>query len=98
MKKIYLALLALMGVNQHLSADQRQDVASASAQVAPGAVASYATHAWGLTPANLVAYISVLFLVLQVAHLIWKWRRQSKIDATRALHGLPPAPTDWGKL
>mgnify|MGYP001590621452 FL=1 len=46
MKKYLVSLLALMGIHQHLSAEQRQDIAGAIMQATPGAAATGVFKVW----------------------------------------------------
>lgn len=98
MKRLLITLLALIGVHQHLSAQQKTDLVNAAGQIAPGAGASVVAQAWGWSPANILTYLSVTFMLLQIAYLVWKWRRQAGIDAANKAVGKDPGPTsDWGK-
>lgn len=78
MLKRITVLLAAIGVHGHLSAQQKQDVATAVSQTVPGAAATVGTKVFGLPLSEWVAAATFVFIVLQVAHLIWKWRRQAK--------------------
>ena len=97
MKKFFLAILAAMGVHKHLSAEQRHDITMAAMQATPGAVSSgvMKVNAWSLS--DLVAVLTAIFIVAQIAHLIWKWRRQARIDAERRLQNKALPSTDWGQ-
>ena len=48
MKKHLVSLLALMGIHQHLSAEQRQDLIGAAMHTTPGAAATGVFKVWDL--------------------------------------------------
>ncbi|MDH5855682.1 hypothetical protein [Lampropedia aestuarii] len=75
MKKVLAAFLALIGIHQHLTAEQKQDLASAAWQASPAAAASGVTKAWGLPLSEWLVVASIAFIALQAFYLIWKWRR-----------------------
>jgi hypothetical protein len=81
LKKRIGAVLALIGIHGSLSAEQKHDVATAAYHAAPGAGASAVTTIAGLPLSDWLVVASLLFVVLQAGHLIWKWRRQVRIDA-----------------
>lgn len=89
MLKRIAVILAAIGVHGHLSAQQKQDVADSASQAAPGAVATVGTKVFGLPLSEWVAAATFVFIVLQVAYLIWKWRRQAKTGQS---------DTEMGKL
>lgn len=74
MKKIFAALLALIGVHQHLTAEQKQDIANAAWHASPAAAASGVTKAWGMPLSEWLVVASIAFIALQALYLIWKWR------------------------
>ena len=88
---------ALLGMANGISAEQKHDIFKAGLQAAPaggaGAAASMAPVTegsfFGFTGNTWVVFASLFFISLQIAHLIWKWRRQAKIDAARTAAGLP---------
>lgn len=88
---------SLLGLANGLSAEQKHDIMKAGVQVAPagtagaGAVISPVTDTTflGFTGNTWVVFASLFFISLQIAHLIWKWRRQARIDRTREVAGLP---------
>lgn len=87
----------LLGLANGLSTEQKHDIVKAGLQAAPagtagvGATISPAAEATllGLSLNTWVVIASFSFIVLQAAYLIWKWRRQARIDAQRASDGLP---------
>ncbi|THJ32414.1 hypothetical protein E8K88_11990 [Lampropedia aestuarii] len=101
MKRALTALLALIGVHQHLNAQQKHDLATAGLAVTPSASMSVVTHAksdvWGVTPANMVAWVTCLFIALQIGHLIWKWRTQARLARIKEA-GLDATCTELDKL
>ena len=101
MKKHLVSLLALMGIHQHLSAEQRQDLANADVHATPGAAATGVFKVWGLPLSEWLVVASLAFIVLQAGYLIWKWRqdyqRAQQRQRLARLAGLKPEPeTDWG--
>jgi len=58
-------------------ATHQHDAASAVVQAAPSAVA-VAAYAADITPERWLTYIGIVFIVLQAAYLLWKWRREAK--------------------
>lgn len=78
-----VALLALIGVQDRLTAEQKHDIVSATLQTAPGGVASAGAMALEWHLSDVLTLVTLIFIVLQIAHLIWKWRRLMRIDAKR---------------
>ena len=60
MTKYLVSLLALMGIHQHLSAEQRQDIAGAIMQATPGAAATGVFKVWGLPLSDVEASFAAL--------------------------------------
>ena len=89
MLKRTTAILAAIGVHSHLTSEQKQDVASAVNQTIPSAAATVGTGVFGIPLSEWVAAATFVLIVLQVAHLIWKWRRQARTGET---------DTEMGKL
>lgn len=81
--KTTVAVLAAIGVHGSLSAEQRQDLANAVLQAAPGATAAGLTRFAGLPLADWLILLSMSFIALQAGYLIWKWRRDARLDAER---------------
>jgi len=81
MKKHLVSLLALLGIHQHLSAEQRQDIAGALYQASPGAVAAGSFRFAGLPLSDWLVLASLAFVALQFAYLAWKWRRDARREA-----------------
>lgn len=87
----------LLGMADGLTPEQKHDIAKAGLQVAPAGTASVGATITpaseftflGFTGNSWVVFASLFFIVLQIAYLIWKWRRQAKIDASRQAAGLP---------
>lgn len=98
MKKVLISLLALMGIHQHLSAQQRQDLAIAAAQAAPGAVVSSSARIAGLPLSDWAVVATIGFVALQALYLIWKWRRDYLREEERKANGRPVPITDLAKL
>ena len=80
MNKRLATLLALLGIRQHLSAEQKHDLATAAYQATPGAAAAGGARMMGLPLSAWLVVASIAFVVLQAGYLVWKWRR----DARRA--------------
>ena len=76
-------MLALLGIHQHLSAEQKQDIATAVAQVAPGAAGTGAAQLFGLPLSDWAVVATIAFVALQAAYLVWKWRRDFKHEQAR---------------
>lgn len=98
MKKVLVSLLALMGIHQHLSAQQKQDLVIAAAQTAPSAVASSGARIAGLPLSDWAVLATIGFVTLQFAYLVWKWRRDYLREAERRANGHPVPVTDMAKL
>lgn len=82
MKKRILMLLSLLGINEHLNAQQKSDIASAAYQAVPSTTAATGFTAMGVSASEWLVLLSIGFVVLQAAQLIWKWRRDY-INETR---------------
>lgn len=74
------SLLALMGIHGSLSAEQKHDVATAAYQAAPGAAAAGGARVMGMPLSDWLVMVSMLFVALQAAYLVWKWRRDARRD------------------
>lgn len=112
MKRIIVAALAAIGVHRALSAEQKHDLAVAIAQTAPGAVAATGAQVVqpnsppffesAFTMNSALTSVSLGFMALQCAYLVWKWRRDARRDSERRadrLNGRKPEPdTDMGGL
>ncbi|MDR0215561.1 MAG: hypothetical protein LBJ15_16385 [Comamonas sp.] len=83
MKKSLTALLALLGIHQHLSAEQKQDIAGALYQATPGAVTAGGFRLAGLPLSDWLVLASIAFVALQAGYLVWKWRRDYMREADR---------------
>lgn len=81
MKKHLASLLALLGIHQHLSAEQKQDIVGAVWSATPGAAATGVFKVWGLPLSEWLVVASLAFIALQAGYLVWKWRS----DYERAL-------------
>ena len=98
LKRPWLALLALIGIHEHLSAQQKQDIGTAAMQATPGSASTGALLMNGVEAADVVAVLTAIFVALQIAHLIYKWRRQVRIDADKREQGEDLQSTDLGSL
>lgn len=58
-----------------MTPENRHDTLLQVATAAPAGIAVVATKVLGLTIENWVGICGILFLVLQAAYLVWKWRR-----------------------
>lgn len=58
-----------------LDVSQKPDVLKHIVEAAPAAAAVTAGPVFGLTFSDLAAVLGSIFLVLQMAYLIWRWRR-----------------------
>lgn len=76
-------LLAMIGVHEGLSAQQKQDLVGAGIHTAPGASAGGAFKLSGLPLSEWLVIASIAFVILQALYLIWKWRRDYKRQAQR---------------
>lgn len=83
MKAKMIALLSAIGIHGGLNAEQRQDIANATMHAAPGVGAAGVTKVVGIPLSDWLVIASILFVILQAAHLIWKWRREAWRDAER---------------
>ena len=98
LKRAGAGILAAIGVHEHLSAQQKQDISVAALQSSPGVTGTGAMQMTGFELADVVAVVTVLFIVLQIAHLVWKWRRQARIDAEHRAQNRALPSTDFGGL
>lgn len=98
MKRLFVPLLLALGINGHLNAQQKHDLANAAGQVTPGALAASATRIGGLPLSEWAVIASILFIVLQAANLAWKWRRDARRERERQARHLPPLDTDVAPL
>lgn len=97
MNHALLSLLALAGIHEPLKAEQKHDLAVATAQTAPGVTAAAGSHALQLPLSDILVVCSIMFVVLQAAYLLWKWRRDSRREDERQYdrrHGVTPRPDD----
>lgn len=87
----------LLGMANGLSTEQKHDLVKAGLQAAPAGTAGVGASITptvtestflGFAPNTWVVFASLFFISLQIAHLLWKWRRQAKIDASRTAAGL----------
>ena len=83
MKKALASMLALLGIHQHLTAEQKQDIASAAYHATPGAVTAGGFRLAGLPLSDWLVLASIAFVALQASYLIWKWRRDYLRAQTR---------------
>ncbi|WP_313331561.1 hypothetical protein ACQYWY_06740 [Comamonas sediminis] len=98
MKKALVVFLAAIGVNRHLSAEQRQDIANAAYHATPGAAATGVFKVWGLPLSEWLVVASLLFIALQAGYLVWKWRRDYRRDLARRALGKLAEETVRGDL
>lgn len=98
MKKNIVSLLAIVGIHNHLSAEQKHDIGVAAAQVAPGAVAASSARFIGLPLSDWAIIATIFFVALQAAYLIWKWRRDYLREIERKEKGLPAPATSPAPL
>lgn len=64
---------------------QLQDVApeagAISLRTLPGAAGTVGTAMNGeVVMSTIIGVLTIVFLVLQIAHLVWKWRQDGKAD------------------
>ena len=86
----------LLGLANGLSTEQKHDIVKAGLQVAPAGTAGVGAtmapvteaHFMGFAGNTWVVFASLFLICLQIAHLLWKWQRQAKIDALREANGL----------
>lgn len=65
-------------------AEMARDVATAGLHSAPGVIGSILSI---LTLNNIVAFVTLVFLCLQIAYLLWKWRREVRAHRRHAHAG-----------
>lgn len=83
MKKTTVTILAAIGVHGSLSAEQKHDIVQAGYQAAPGAGAAAGARVFGLPLSDMLVLASILFVALQAAYLVWKWRRDARREQDR---------------
>lgn len=94
-------LLAAIGINGSLSAEQRHDIATAGYQALPGVAAAGGARVLGLPLSDWLVLVSMLFVALQAAYLVWKWRRDARRDQERQedrRNGIKPKDSDLSPL
>lgn len=74
MNKALASMLALLGIHQHLSAEQKQGIAIAAVQ-RPEAASAGAERLGRLPLSDWAVVAIIAFVAMQAAYLIWKWRR-----------------------
>lgn len=84
MKRVLISLLSAVGVHGGLSADQKHDITVAGYQTAPGAGAAAGARVAGLPLSDLLVIASMVFVLMQAAYLVWKWRRDARREEERA--------------
>lgn len=94
--KLRATILAALGVSNHLSAEQRHDIINAAAHTVPGGVAAASATALGWPLSDVLNVLMILFVVIQIAYVVWKWRRQARIDKERRSNGELPCDTEMG--
>ena len=72
MKKAIVSMLALLGIHQHLSAKQKQDIAIAAVQTTPGAASAGAARLGGLSFSDWAVVATIVFVAQQAAYLALK--------------------------
>ena len=96
-------MLALLGIHQHLSAEQKQDLGVAVMQTVPGAASASAALLGGVPLSDWAVIATIAFIALQAAYLIWKWRRdylraQARQKLSRRTREvLHTDESDWGE-
>lgn len=56
-----------------------QDIGKSAVELAPPVVMAAAAKVFGLTLPDWLALAALIYTVLQIAHLIWRWRRAIKL-------------------
>ena len=95
MRHALVSALALIGVHEHLSAEQKHDLVQAGVQTAPGVTAATGAQMLGWQMSDILAMVSILFVLAQFAYLVWKWRRDARREDERIedrRRGMIPAP------
>lgn len=72
MKKAIASMRALLGIHQHLSAKQKQDIAIAAVQSTPGAASAGAARLGGLPLSDWAVLATIAFVALQAVYLALK--------------------------
>lgn len=76
-------MLAAIGVHGSLTAEQKREVVGAALQATPGVAVGGGASVAGLPLSDWLVVASLGFVFLQAAHLVWKWRRDTRLDAER---------------
>lgn len=58
--------------------DLNTEVVTEAAKSAPPVAVSLASFVGGLSLNNIIGVATLFYIILQAAHLIWKWRRDIK--------------------
>jgi len=58
--------------------DQKHEVIAQAMQSTPSITAATATVLLGVTVSEWLGIVSIGFIVLQAAYLVWKWRREAR--------------------
>lgn len=83
MRHIFITALALIGVHEHLSAEQKHDLIQAGYQTAPGVTAATGAQLLGVQMSNILTAVTIVFVVAQLLYLAWKWRRDARREDER---------------
>ena len=83
MRHALVSALALIGVHEHLSAEQKHDLVQAGFQAAPGVTAATGAQMLGWQMSDILAMVSILFVLAQLCYLVWKWRRDARREDER---------------
>lgn len=73
----------MIGVHEHLSAEQKHDLVQAGLQSTPGATAAAGSQLLGWQMSDILTILSILFILAQFGHLAWKWRRDARREVER---------------
>lgn len=94
---------SVLGIASGLTSEQKHDIGVKVLQSSPAAGFGIGAAVkepvsehlvLGLTGNTWVIVFSLTLITLQIAHLLWKWRRQARIDASRSAAGMPLEPLE----
>lgn len=66
-----------------IPSEVKEEAVSQAVKAVPAVAAATTTLVLGLTLNDLLAIASIVFIAMQAAYLVWKWRREAKRDAAR---------------
>ena len=67
----------------HRSSSMNTEVVQEAAKSAPPVVVTLGTLASGVTINHIMGLVTIVYVVLQAGYLVWKWRRDVRLERER---------------